>query len=61
MGGCVKNGLTIHLQNILVLRSENIDYVLVSISGCIQDLKLSVVYLVGWVGCCVWVDGLKMD
>ena len=38
-----KNGLTMHLQNISQLWSENIDYVLVKISACIQDPKLSVV------------------
>ena len=42
----VKNGLTMHLQNISELRSENIDYVLVKISACMQDPKLLVV----WVG-----------
>ena len=45
----VKNGLTMHLQNILELRSENIDYILVNISACMQDPKLSVVCLVSWV------------
>ena len=42
----VKNGLTMHLQNISELQSENIDYVLVKISACMQDPKLLVV----WVG-----------
>ena len=44
-----KNGLTMHLHNILELWSENIDYVLVNISACIQDPKLSVVWMVDWV------------
>ena len=30
MGGWVKNGLTMHLHNILELWSKNIDYVLIS-------------------------------
>ena len=46
----VKNGLTMHLQNISELRSENIDYVLVKISACMQDPKLLVVWVGGWVG-----------
>ena len=37
----VKNGLTMEL------RSENIDYVLVKISACMQDPKLLVVWLGG--------------
>ena len=49
MGGWVKNGLTMHLHNISELQSENIDYVLVNISACIQDPKLSVVWVVDWV------------
>ena len=40
-----KNGLTMHLH-ILELWSENIDYVLVNISACIQYPKLSVVWVV---------------
>ena len=43
----VKNGLTMHLH-ISELWSENIDYVPVNISGCMQDPKLSVVWVVGW-------------
>ena len=43
----VKNGLTLHLQNILELRSENIDYILVNISACMQDPKLLVAWVVG--------------
>ena len=42
----VKNGLTMHLRNILELRSKNIDYVLVDISACMQDPKLSVAWVV---------------
>ena len=55
----VKNGLTMHLQNISELRSENIDYVLVKISACMQDPKLLV--MGGWAvgGRWVWV-GLIM-
>ena len=45
----VKNGLTMHLQNISELWSENIDYVLVKISAHMQDPKLSV----AWVGGCL--------
>ena len=44
----VKNGLTMHLHNISELQSENIDYVLVNISACMQDPRLSVVWVVGW-------------
>ena len=50
-----KNGLTMHLH-ILELWSENIDYVLVNISACMQYIKtVSSVggRLGGWVGCCV--------
>ena len=43
-----KNGLTMHLH-ILELWSENIDYVLVNISACMQYPKLSVVWVVDWV------------
>ena len=51
----VKNGLTMHLRNILELRMENIDYVLLNISACMQDPKLLVVWVVSWVD--GWVDG----
>ena len=45
----VKDGLTMHLQNILELWSKNIDYVLVNISVCMQDPKLLVALVVNWV------------
>ena len=48
MGGWVKNGLTMHLQHISELRSENIDYVLVNISASMQDPRLSVLWVVSW-------------
>ena len=63
----VKNGLTMHLRNISKLRSKNIDYVLLNISVCMQDPKLSVAWVVDWVGgrlLCGWVSGwmgLKID
>ena len=55
----VKHGLTMHLWNILELRIENIDYVLVNISARMQDPKLSVAWVVGWmIGQVVrWVGG----
>ena len=55
----VKHGLTMHLWNILELCIENIDYVPVNISAHMQDLKLLVALVVGWViGQVVrWVGG----
>ena len=46
MGIWVKDGLTMHLQNILELRSENIDYILVNISASIQDPRLCFGYVI---------------
>ena len=37
-----------NLQNISELQSENIDYILVNISACMQDPRLCFGYLIGY-------------
>ena len=51
MDGLKMDGLTMHLHNILELRSENIDYIFVNISASMQDPRLLVLWVVN---CVLW-------